>query len=84
MVLDIIAGGLWAAGSGVATFAGVWGAKAVAGQAVPTIMAKTGAIVAGVGTIHTPVTGAVMSFAATPVGWATVAVGAIGGQIFGI
>ena len=64
---------------GAGTYAGAVGLKTAAAMALPTIMAKTGVVVAGVGTIHSTITAIIASFAATPVGLPVVTIGALGG-----
>jgi hypothetical protein len=65
-IATVTVGGAAGAGVGVAAASGgLLGLQALAAAALPTIMSSTGVVVAGVGTLHGPLTAVVASFAAT-------------------
>eukprot|EP00042_Codosiga_hollandica_P059792 m.920331 g.920331 ORF g.920331 m.920331 type:complete len:79 (-) comp63556_c0_seq1:87-323(-) len=65
-----------AAVAAAGTYGAVAATKVVAAAALPSVMSATGTVVAGVGTMHGVLTPIVASFAATPVGWVPLLVGA--------
>ena len=76
---EVSKGAVATTAGGAGALACAVGLKTAAAMALPTIMAKTGVVVAGVGTSHGAITATVASFAATPVGLPVVTIGALGG-----